>query len=316
MRKILFIFLLLSIGFFSCNRCSEQKIEDPNPYEIVIGTFNIEWLGDGINDRLDRSEEDYKNIAKLIQQSKVELLGVQEVENISAISRVVKYLPDYSFYVCRDDAPQKVGILFRKNISVKYLYDYSPLEVVYRKTRPGMVVSVQKGNLDFLVLVVHFKATSRYDDTPEKVQESYELRSQQSEKAAFWVDSVLSSGIEQDVLVIGDFNDSPKRVKNNTLRAFLLDSNLVFLTFDLKSCKNQNAYGIDHILASKSISKRLISNSVRVFDSYAMFSKEQVERISDHCIVLARFEVKSPDNDPSKYFETSKQVASINVGKK
>lgn len=309
MKKILFFLVLLSLPYFGCNRCADKKIEEIHQNEIVVGTFNIEWLGDGINDRLDRNEEDYKNIAELIQESQVELLGVQEVENINALSRVIKYLPEYSFYLVRDDAPQKVGIIFRKNLKVRYLYDYSPIEVVDRKTRPGLAAVVQKGNLDFLFLVVHFKATSRYDDTPEKVKESYELRSLQAEKAVFWVDSVLNAGEEQDVLVIGDFNDSPKRVKNNTLTAFLSDTNLIFFTYDLKSCKYRNSYGIDHISGSKFIATRLVPNSVRLVDSYSMFTKEQVERISDHCIVLARFEVLGEDNDPSKYFDENNKIS-------
>lgn len=316
MQKILFIFVILSLTYFGCNRCSDKKIEEIFPNEIVVGTFNIEWLGDGISDRVDRNEEDYKNIAELIQMSQVELLGIQEVENISAMSRLIKYLPDYSFYIVRDDAPQKVGIIFRKNLKVKYLYDYSPIEVVDRKTRPGLIAAVQKGNLDFLVLVVHFKATSRYDDTPEKIKESYELRSLQSEKAALWVDSVLNAGFEQDVLVIGDFNDSPKRVKNNTLTAFLSDTNVFFLTFDLKSCKYRNSYGIDHILSSKYLAKRLVPNSVRLVDSYSMFTKEEVEKISEHCIVLARFEVLGEDNDLSKYFEVDDKISFKNKGSK
>lgn len=315
MIRLILIFLFI-LSLFSCNRCSQQKFEDSNPNEIVVGTFNIEWLGDGINDRLERREEDYRNIAKIIELSKVEVLGVQEVENINALSRLVKYLPDYSFYLSKDDAPQKVGILFRKSIKVKYLYDYSPIEVVNRKTRPGLVAAIQKGNLDFLVLVVHFKATSRFDDTPDKFKESYQLRAKQAEKACFWIDSVLSAGIEQDVLVLGDFNDSPKRIKNKTLTAFLADSNIVFLTKDIKSCKYQNAYGVDHIVCTKFIYKRVVFNSVRVLNSYSLFSKEQVDKISDHCIVIARFETVSLDNDPSKYFQERKQVASTTLGVK
>lgn len=309
MKKILFFLVLLSLPYFGCNRCSDKKIEEIFQNEIVVGTFNIEWLGDGINDRLNRSEEDYKNIAALIQKFQIELLGVQEVENINAMARIIKYLPEYSFYIVHDDAPQKVGIIFRKNLKVRYLYDYSPIEVVARKTRPGLVAAVQKGNLDFLVLVVHFKATSRYDDTPEKVKESYKLRSLQADKAVFWVDSILNAGLEQDILVIGDFNDNPKRVKSNTLTAFLSDTNLIFLTYDLKSCKYRNSYGIDHILGSKYIANRLVPNSIRLVDSYSMFTKEQVERISDHCIVLARFEVLGEDNDQSKYFDVNDKIS-------
>jgi len=302
-KIILFAFLIVIIG---CSRCSEDKTtpeKNVNDKEIVVGTFNIEWLGDGINDRIDRTEQDYKNIAKIIEESGCDIVGVQEIENFNALSKLIKYLPDYSFYLSRDDSPQKVGILFRKNVKVKYICDYSPLEVEERRTRPGLEVAVQKGNFDFIALVVHFKSTSRFDDTKEKLEESRELRFKQAEVVSKWIDSILANKDESDLFVIGDFNDTPMRKKYNTLVPLLSNANVVFLTEQLKSCKFQNAYGIDHILVSKSALSRYIQNSLNLYNTFEIFPKEAAERISDHCLVYARFDVTKPDNDPSKYFE-------------
>ncbi len=307
MNKLLLILAIVLI--WSCSKKAEEKIAEGEAKEITIGTFNIEWLGDGINDRIDRTEQDYRNIAELIKQSGVDLLGVEEIENINAMSRVIKYLPNYSFYLSRDDAPQKVGILFKKNIFVRYLYDYSALEVEWRRTRPGFVAAVQKGNLDFLVMVVHFKATSRFDEAPEKLEESRTLRMRQAEVSVNWIDSILKAKNEQDVVVLGDFNDSPLRKKYNTMGPFLVYPEIVFLTESLRSCKYHNAYGIDHIVVTRSFLNRYLENSVKVFDTFSMFRKEDAEKISDHCLVLARFDVTKSDNDPSKYFTNLKQVA-------
>jgi endonuclease/exonuclease/phosphatase family metal-dependent hydrolase len=302
-KIILFAFFIVIVG---CSRCSEDKTtpeKKVNDKEIVVGTFNIEWLGDGINDRIDRTEQDYKNIAKIIEESGCDIVGVQEIENFNALSKLIKYLPDYSFYLSRDDSPQKVGILFRKNVKVKYICDYSPLEVEERRTRPGLEVAVQKGNFDFIALVVHFKSTSRFDDTKEKLEESRELRFKQAEVVSKWIDSILANKDESDLFVIGDFNDTPMRKKFNTLVPLLSNANVVFLTEQLKSCKFQNAYVIDHILVSKSALSRFIQNSLNLYNTFEIFPKEAVERISDHCLVYARFDVTKPDNDPSKYFE-------------
>ncbi|MCX7909069.1 MAG: endonuclease/exonuclease/phosphatase family protein [Ignavibacteria bacterium] len=312
--KVRVVFFLLTLLFlFGCSRCSEQfKTERKvklNPNEITVGTFNIEWLGDGINDRIERTEEDYKNIAKIIQESNCDIIGVQEVENFNALNKLIKYLPDYSFYITRDDAPQKVGIIYHKELKVKYLYDYSPLEVLERRTRPGLVAAIQKGNFDYLVLVVHFKATSRFDDTPEKIEQSRNLRLQQAEVVAKWVDSILTQKNEEDLFIIGDFNDTPVRKQFNTLIPLLSDTNLVFLTEQLKSCKFPNAYVIDHILVTKSVTKRYIPNSVALYNTFEVFSKEVAGKISDHCLIFARFDVNKPDNDPSKYFEGQQKVA-------
>lgn len=304
-----FFVVVAIVLLWSCGKKAEQRISEEQAKEITIGTFNIEWLGDGINDRIDRSEQDYKNIAEVIKQSGVDLLGVEEIENINAMARVIRYLPDYSFFLSRDDAPQKVGILFKKNIQIRYLYDYSTLEVEQRRTRPGFVAVVQKGNLDFVVMVVHFKATSRFDETPERLEQSRTLRARQAEITVVWIDSILKAKNEQDVIVLGDFNDSPLRKKYNTMIAFLSYFDILFLTDNLKSCKYPNAYGIDHIVVTRSLFNRYVKNSVKVFDTFSMFKKEDAERISDHCLVLARFDITKPDNDPSKYFTNLKQIA-------
>ncbi len=311
--KIIFLFFL-SFLLTSCDKCSTDRTQRNSPKsktEITIGTFNIEWLGDGINDRVERTESDYRNIAKIIEESQCDIVGVQEIENFNAISKLIKYLPDFSFYLTRDDAPQKVGLLYRKDIKVKYLGDYSPLEVEENRTRPGIVLAVQKGNFDFIVLVVHFKATSRFDDTKEKIESSRVIRTLQAEVVSKFADSIITQKQEQDVFIIGDFNDTPKRTKSNTLTPLLSNPNLSFLTSEVKSCKFQNAYSIDHIVASQSAKKRYIENSVSVYNTYEIYSKEIAEKISDHCLVFARFDVTKPDNDPSKYFDQGQSVTFI-----
>ncbi|MCX7879953.1 MAG: endonuclease/exonuclease/phosphatase family protein [Ignavibacteria bacterium] len=304
------ILALFSFICFGCERCERKKTDDfrevSNQKEIVVGTFNIEWLGDGVNDRIDRTEEDYKTIAEIIKEADCDIVGLQEIENASALERVVRYLPNYSFVISNDDAPQKVAVLFRKTVRVKFICDYSPLEIVDRRTRPGLVTAVQKGDFDFLVLVAHFKATSRFDDTPEKLEESRVLRIRQAEIASAWADSILQHKNELDVFIIGDLNDTPRRVKFNTMYPLSDNPNLIFLTESLKSCRYENAYVIDHIVVSKSASERLIPNSVSVYNFYRTLSKEKAEKVSDHCLVFARFDILAPDNDPSKYFVDGK----------
>ncbi len=315
MKTKIIILVFLSLFLTSCDKCStdhkQKTTSATSKTEIIIGTFNIEWLGDGINDRIERTESDYKNIAKIIEESQCDIVGVQEIENFNAMSKLINHLPGFSFYLSRDDAPQKVGLLFRKDLKVKYLGDYSPLEVEENRTRPGIFLAVQKGNFDFIVLVVHFKATSHFDNTKEKIEKSRVLRTFQTEVVSKFADSIISRKQEQDVFLIGDFNDTPKRTKFNTLIPILSNSNLSFLTTELKSCKFQNAYTIDHIVVSKSAKNRYIENSVSAYNFYEIFPKDIAEKISDHCLVFARFEVTKPDNDPSKYFERENNLSFI-----
>lgn len=312
MKLKFFVFIFLSFVFTSCEKCSreqsQKQTQKTSDKEITIGTFNIEWLGDGINDRVERNENDYKNIARLIDESKCDIIGVQEIENFNALEKLIKYLPDFSFYLSRDNAPQKVGLLYRKNIKVRLLGDYSPLEVEVDRTRPGIYLAVKKGNFDFIVLVVHFKATSRFDDTKEKIELSRTLRTLQAQVVSRFADSILAQNIEQDVFIIGDFNDTPKRTKFNSLTPIISNPNLLFLTSELKSCKFQNAYVIDHIIATRSAAQRYIENSASIYNTFSLYPKEIVEKISDHCLVFARFDVTKPDNDASNYFVSEREM--------
>lgn len=310
LKGIMLVCLMVLIFINGCSRCTEELKEKPlkqlNPSEIIIGTFNIEWLGDGFNDRIERTDKDYQNIARIIKESQCDIVGVQEIENFNALAKLVQYLPEYSFFITKDDAPQKVGIIFHKSIKVKYIADYSPLEVEERRTRPGLVAAVEKGNFDFLTLVVHFKATSRFDDTKEKIEQSRMLRTNQAQVVCNWVDSILSRGEEEDLFVIGDFNDTPLRKQFNTLLPLLSNPNLIFLTAQLKSCKFPTAYVIDHILITKRSLKRYVDNSLSIYNTFQIYPQESAEKISDHCLVYVRFDVTQPDNDKSDYFGRGK----------
>jgi hypothetical protein len=291
--SILKLFLLLLI----LGSCKEKQDTPSLGDKVTIGTFNMEWLGDGINDRKDRTEDDYRRIADVITNSGIDVIGVQEIENAAALERVIKYLPDFDFILGKGGKAQKVGIIYRKNISVISLGDYQPIEVAVNRTRPGLVAQCKAGNFDWIMMVVHLKSTSRFDDTEDKREESLVLRSQQAAAVRKWADSTLNYSDEKDIIIVGDFNDSPIPKKNPTLEPLLLSSDFKFLTADLKSCKYKNLPLIDHIVASNSACRRMIDNSTGLYNFYPTMSKELQKSISDHCPVFTVFDITAPDND-------------------
>lgn len=294
MKKFLLLLSAVSMILFSA--CSD-KITISKDKTVTIGTFNLEWFGDGINDRNPRSENDYKNIADIIKQMGVDVLGVEEVENGAALDRLIKYLPEYSYYVGKEGRIQNVGVLFKKSVNVEYLGEYMPLAIERGRNRPGLLLSVKKGNFDWLMMVVHFKSTSRYDDTPEKKEESVQVRTLQADILKNWADSVLTYSKEKDLILVGDFNDAPLRKKYQSLNHLYADPNLKFLTDKMSSCKFKNSYTIDQIIVSKSALKRFVPNSQSMFDFNSSLKPEDAKKISDHCPVFSVFDITAPDND-------------------
>jgi len=293
--KYLFNILLLPFVFLSA--CEQNGNASNNPDTISIATFNISWLGDGIDDEIPRTDADYQRIANIISNLNPDIMGLQEIENDAAINKLLNYLPGYEFYIGKNGGNQNPCIIYKKGIEVSEQGEYTPLIVEPYKTRPGLIAKVRKGNFDFIMLVVHLKSTSRYDSTAELEQYSRELRKQQAELVNYWSDSVLSLKTEKDIIILGDFNDYPNRVTNPTLSSLAENSNLNFLTMDLKSCKFPILNGIDHIITSDNANKRYVVGSLRLYDFNSSMSETEIEKVSDHCPILVQLEVKTKDND-------------------
>lgn len=294
MKKICFNFIFALLLLVSCS----NNIPEHKANSITIATFNVEWLGDGNGDQKSRSEGDYKRIADVIKKTGADIIACQEIENQVALGRVAKYLPEFNHYVAKPSGAQNLGVLYKSNLSVEVIGNYDPIAIDPKRNRPGLELYVKAGNFDFSMMIVHLKSTSRYDDTEEKRVASVETRLLQAKAIKQWVDEKTQKGKEQDYIILGDYNDAPKREKNGSLGILLSDPNLDFITKDTKSCgKYSDSYTIDNILVSKSALKRCYLESLMTFDFTQSYTKEQLKQLSDHCPVAVQFDTSAPDND-------------------
>ncbi len=286
------LIIIVSLWISSCNN---YKVEyDENA--ITVASFNLEWFGDGIKDRNERSDYDCRRIAELIVDTGADIIGLQEIENKQAMERLMKFLPGYKYMLGETGYIQNPAILYRDTVKVEFVENYQPMVVKKDRTRAGLVVKAKKGNFDFLIMVVHFKSTSRYDSTEQMKIESYELRKLQAKVIRNWADSVYSNTNEKDIIIVGDFNDNPKR-ESKVLSPITFGGEYLFLTDNLGSCKNPNWDNIDHIVINRSTFKRFVQGSVMMYNSHAKYEDYEVEKISDHCPVLSKFNIILPDND-------------------
>lgn len=282
-RSFIITLLVLSALGFSCMQAHD------NDSVLTIGTFNMEWLGDG--DSLDvkkRTEQDYKNMAMVIEQTDADILGIEEVENPAALQRVLRYLPGYSFMLGSHGRAQNVGVLYKPSVTVTGGLEYLPLATRGDRNRPGYVVECTKGDFSWTMMVVHLKSTSRADSTSELRLASFANRKEQIQVLRTWFDS-LTAVSGRKVIVTGDFNDFAQRVQNPTLTVLLEDPAAVLLTKDLRSCRMPAWFGIDHIVADTATAARCVPTSVQALPMDRLLSKEQADAVSDHCPVVARF---------------------------
>ncbi len=304
MIRKLIIFISLILITVACSekdlKVGPAKITDSNLFKneyITIATFNVEWLGDGHRDRKKRTEADYKRIAEVLKDLEADIIGLQEVENKRAVERLLKYMNGYKYVIGTTGGAQKLAIIFRDNLAVTSYNDYYPLMVAKRRTKAGLWIYVRAKNFDFHLMNVHLKSSSHWDNTADKRRKSLMYRTQQAKAIAKWADSLLTNTEEEDIIVIGDFNDTPLRKKNNTIG--LLESHLIFLTDDMRSCKYKRRYTIDHILVSDTTAIRYKEDSEFMYGLKHKFSPDELKGVSDHCPVLVEFDVSMPDNDGS-----------------
>ncbi|MCX6141275.1 MAG: hypothetical protein NTX15_10700 [Candidatus Kapabacteria bacterium] len=264
---------------------------------VNIGTFNVEWLGDGLDDKKPRTDQECLLIADVISRSGVDVLGLQEVENDGALRRVLRYLDGYDGFITDAGIKQNVGVIFRKGLSVEKLGVFQPLTLGRTGMRPGLVLHCQKGAFDWTMMVVHLKSTSRYDSTNQMRDESRVMRTKQVEMLRAWSDSLIASGPEKDIMIVGDFNDFTARRQQATLTSLMESDNMIFLTSTLKSCKNDQWTTIDQVVVSKSARDRVIKGSERMEDFRSFLKENIADAVSDHCPVLVRFSTIGPDND-------------------
>ncbi|NQW30925.1 MAG: endonuclease/exonuclease/phosphatase family protein [Ignavibacteria bacterium] len=276
-----------SISFIGCS--TGQVSTDTT---ATIGSFNVEWLGDGERDNKPRTDQDYLRIADIIIKTEADVLGVQEVENPEALHKVLRYLDGYSGYVLQGDSKQNVAVIFKKGVSVKVIGGYAPLTLDRpNRLRQGLILHCQKRNFDWIQMVVHLKSTSRYDSTAELRDESKLLRSRQCEVLKAWADSVIALGTETDIIITGDFNDFVQRKTQPTLQAISESSSLTFATKELKSCKNAQWFTIDHVVVSTSAEKRIVQSATRNENFRSFLDDKDADAVSDHCPVIVKFDI-------------------------
>ena len=301
MHGVLAAFLL----FISVSCSQEQEAgqlgdgQDSSPRiefsgeSLTVGTFNIKWLGDGKKDRTPRTEAEYEMIAAAIRDTDADIMALQEIENGAALERLQKYLPDFN-YLINSRGAQRVAFIYRNSLSVKKIEEFDEL-AISSGLRPGLIVECNTGNFDCRLMAVHFKATSRYDNTEQKRQRSYNIRRQQSELVNDWVKATLAAGDEDDIVVLGDFNDNPIDEATPTLTVLEENPEFTFLTSDVPSCKNAKWTSIDHIGVTPAMAAMADEASIGTYGLYHRYKREVAAKISDHCPVLVRFDLAERD---------------------
>ncbi len=270
-------------------RSSEEFVD--NDPAFVVGSFNIKWLGDGERDRVKREAKHVRQLASILEELQPEVWGLQEIENEAALQWLLEECRNvpYTPYIAESGA-QRCALLVRNDVRCDSTWEVPELQVGNRRLRAGLAAHVTYRGRDAVVMSIHFKSTSRYDSTASLRARSYTIRARQSQSLCQWVQETTSA-IDEDVIVVGDFNDSPVDPATPTLMALESCEQLVCATSDLESCNPKYQYGIDHVYVSTSLVDENRQDLTHMqFSMYENYSAQDRRKLSDHCPVLVRLE--------------------------
>lgn len=285
-RHMVIGLVLLSLHGILSYSCT--TIEKQTPARITLGTFNMEWFGDNSSDdHKSRTDADDALLAEVLRDTDADILAVQEIENPEALKRLLRLLPEYRFALGSTGGKQRLGFLYRPPVEIDSVQELAVIAVEAGHTRAGLLVECRVGDVHWQMLAVHLKATSRADSTPELEERSRTLRRLQVLQIRLWADSVLEKTKEQKVIILGDWNDSPRK-KQSTLDTLKSAARLTFLTSDYMSCAYSGLPAIDHIVMSDSALRDVLPGTLRTVNFRAMLSDKEVQRVSDHCPVVVQ----------------------------
>ncbi|MCS6809449.1 MAG: endonuclease/exonuclease/phosphatase family protein [Bacteroidota bacterium] len=263
----------------------------------------MEWLGDNTSDdRKLRSYEDNQRLRQILCDVDADILAVQEVEHEQALQRVlidsskVKH-PDaakllhYAFVLGNTGGKQRIGFLYRFPVQLLWVQEVLGIAVEEGRTRAGLLAMFRVDTIQWLVLAVHLKSSSRSDSTQELRRRSISIRAAQAAYVRHLTDSLCTHMPSVPFVILGDFNDTPRR-RHTTLDTLQSSPHLTFLTLDQTSCAFSGLPSIDHIVVSHAALQRFMRGTLRTINTYAMLPEHAARQISDHCPIVAQFSIQ------------------------
>ncbi|AQR93670.1 endonuclease [Clostridium saccharoperbutylacetonicum] len=287
-----------------------------------IGFWNIEHFNNGV------SQKRIEDIAKVIGDLSMDVLGLEEVEN-AALDKLIKELRKSNInmnYVYLDtEGSQDLAVLFdeettkvqlRKDINEKYksiLRSKTDLgKYVFPKRREPLfakcIVDEDQKKVEFLMIVVHLKA---FGDA-----ESKNRRRLAANIISTIIEDLQNEQEFKDISIIigGDFN---QQLNEDVIDSLTKSPFLTTLTTDDESdgfisyIKNRKSL-IDHIIVSNDIKLGGISNDDAAIVRLDKSMSNYVNTISDHVPLVMRLIYKDnteifESNSPLNFYKITKE---------
>ena len=255
MSKKIISFLSLFLILFKLGysqSLSDLSFGTESTFDVI--TWNLESFP-----KVAGSTESY--VSEILTQIDAEVVGFQEITNISAFENMMSSMPNYVGYVSNSNYGSiHLAYAVKSDVTVidhYKLFDESTYDYAFAGRSP-FLIQLQKNNIQYYVINLHLKCCGdgTLDQSNSSDEENRRLLALNYIKS--YIDNNLS---DKNVFVLGDFNDElTDDVSNNVFQNFIDDSgNYLFADMDIASGNPQNfsfpnwPSHIDHIMITNEL---------------------------------------------------------------
>ncbi len=284
---------------------------------LDVTTWNLKWFGrpfdnDGVT-RLGPADSllQFRNVIRTLDSIDADVYALQEVSNNALFLRILDSLPRYGAVIAGfappqpQFVPQRTAYLFKRSVidtvrsemvltGTQFAAGRFPLRLEFDATVQGV-------KRRFHTFVIHAKAGS--------TQRDYDLR---TSDARLLYDFLNSNYPTQNVILAGDFNDSPTVSIFQNLPSpylpFVQDSVRYTVTTTVLAQQGLSSFNsggmIDNIVVSNELARSVLQGGVQI-ESPFVYIPGYVNTTTDHFPVTARLlldritSVQIPTNTPS-----------------
>ena len=276
MKKTLIILL-----FLPCILFSQIDFSNQNSFDIV--SWNLEWFPKQGSTTVD-------SVKQIIEVINAEIIGVQEISNVSDFNQLVNKLDSYNGY-CTNTSNLNLGYIYKNTLNIDSIYTILNSESYFFAGRFPLVLEMNYEGEDYVIINNHFKCCGDgILDFSDNTDEEFRRFSAIS-LIKTYVDSNYSN---KNVLILGDLNDLVEESFNNNVFMPIINDSINYLVAD-KYIPYQNTANwsypswpshLDHIIINKNLFDNLINiyqdvKTIRV-DNYLGSFQIYDNIISDH----------------------------------
>jgi endonuclease/exonuclease/phosphatase family metal-dependent hydrolase len=205
----------------------EDAVELPPPPPLTLATWNLK--------QFPVSSSTVDNVATAVQQLGLDVVAFQEIQNTSAFDALVAALPGYDAVVYGGpyDDLNRIAVAWRTPIVSVRRSDQILTEDTYAFPRAPVLAELEvldaagAFTMDFTLIAVHLKAGTDAADEQSRTRAFAQLSD--------YVGELVTGSGDDEVIIIGDFNEAPTDADARTVFAPFLSRGDLFrvLTWDL-----------------------------------------------------------------------------------